>query len=871
MPRHCSVFGCKSNYDKNENVTTYSLPKSPKRRAQWLRKIPRDLSKLKNPVICIKHFDESQIIRKDCVIYKNEYKEYDRKIPGLIQGAVPCIFENAPSYLSTNKSKPRRLVDVEEVNYKKAVQESLLQQKADLEKNALKCPQDVVNYFRENICKYKNKWFYLDDDDDDIIRLCLYAAHENCPKILGCIIISTDMNFEVYIENRKESKKKFSKSPVVDTISVLHDLMNNVETSVTNTTFPSVLESAITLLNSVDCNLDNSEHISFIIEQLKLLRVSKNNRRYSNRTLILASTLFVQSSSAYNALLNCDYLCIPSTRVLRNIMSSYSLSKLSLAGSINYLERKKCFLNEQELVVNVLLDEIYIQPMFNFKGGSIYGGSHDKPALAAKTAQVFMITSVFSSYKDVVSIVPVNGLQANELQDMIQQILIALENIGFKVVCLISDNNAVNKRAFELMTPNKTLQPYIKHPLDDSRLLFFLFDTVHMLKSVRNNWCNKKLITFPDLENNDILKKANFKHLEIMYDIEKSSIVKYGHLLTNKALYPSTIQKQNVKLTLQVLNEKNIAALKCISKDHADVFVNSDETCDFISVFTTWWKIVNCKSNFESKLFNDKFRGAINSQNVEQINFLKKLVLWLKIWKQSVPIKETLSPQTFQALIITTDAFIQLIPYLFQKYEAEYILLGKFQTDALESRFGMYRQMSGSNYYINYLQLLESEKKLRFKSNIIISSSNINIPLTSLLPDYDKDSIFTFVNIDDYSNLLVNDFSTENVPSDILPVLVYISGYASMKELRVVKCSICQDWLQSVHSVDIADDIFGFLKELDRGKLTLPSEVALLTSSIVHFLFGGILESMEDTFLISGKQLGILYKLSCIQLGRIKL
>lgn len=870
MPRHCSVYGCKSNYDNQDAVSTFSLPKSDELRAQWIRKIPTDLSKLKHPVICIKHFDESQIIRKDCLVYKGEYKEYPRKIPKLKDDAVPCIFPNVPSYLNVNKPKPKRIGDVEEENMLQAIQESLLEQKRHLEKNTFKSLQDVRDHVQQIISKSKEKMFCLEGDSN--IRICFYEAPNVCPNILGCIVVKSDLSFEVYVCNQKLNCTTFSKFPLVNNVHVLEELIENVEKFVTSPSRSDILESVIYLLKSISNDSDNSDFCTFIIEQLTLSKMPKNNRRYSNHTLILAATLFVQSTSAYNALLKCDYLCLPSIRVLRSIMSNYSLSKLNLEGSIDYLNKKKPFLKEHELLVNIQLDEIYIQPMFNFKGGSFYGSSENNPSTAAKTAQVFMISSVVSSYKDVVSMVPINGLNSNDLYLMILQVLEAVEKIGFQVISLVSDNNNVNRSAFALMTPDKTLQPYITHPFDKNRLLFFVFDTVHILKSIRNNWLNKKLIAFPDFDDHTILKQAEYKNLELMYDTEKSSVIKYGHLLSKKALHPSSVQKQNVKLALSILNEKNIAALKSMSRnpDYAERFENADETCDFIQIFTNWWKVVNCKSIFESERFNDKYRAAITDENSEQIQYLKKFSLWLKNWRQFVPISESISFQTFQALITTTDAFIKMSSYLFSKYDfINYILLGKFQTDALESRFGMYRQMSGSNYYISYLQLLESEKKLRFKSNIIISSTNANVPLTSLLPDADKDSLLSVTNIDTYLDLLLDDFSFENISWDQLPILVYISGYAVMKELRRVKCNTCQNWLQTDNKVDVPEDLLTYIEELDRGKLTLPTEAPLLASSIVHFLFTQIVENFENDFLNSGKQLGTLYQLSCMQLNHI--
>ncbi|KAH7977923.1 hypothetical protein HPB49_003950 [Dermacentor silvarum] len=45
----------------------------------------------------------------------------------------------------------------------------------------------------------------------------------------------------------------------------------------------------------------------------------------------------------------------------------------------------------------------------------------------------------------------------------------------------------------------------------------------------------------------------------------------------------------------------------------------------------------------------------------------------------------------------------------------QYVLLGKFQTDSLEDRFGRYRQLSGANYNVSIRQIDESETKLRLQ------------------------------------------------------------------------------------------------------------------------------------------------------------
>ena len=67
------------------------------------------------------------------------------------------------------------------------------------------------------------------------------------------------------------------------------------------------------------------------------------------------------------------------------------------------------------------------------------------------------------------------------------------------------------------------------NPVNKVDKIYFLFDSVHLLKSVRNNWINLKntqnTFTFPDIEDNTVILHASFDHLKVVYNIEVNSIV----------------------------------------------------------------------------------------------------------------------------------------------------------------------------------------------------------------------------------------------------------------------------------------------------------------------------------------------------------
>ena len=53
------------------SITVFSFPKNDVLRKEWIRRIPCDLTITKTAVICVKHFEEDDIIRYKSHRFKN--------------------------------------------------------------------------------------------------------------------------------------------------------------------------------------------------------------------------------------------------------------------------------------------------------------------------------------------------------------------------------------------------------------------------------------------------------------------------------------------------------------------------------------------------------------------------------------------------------------------------------------------------------------------------------------------------------------------------------------------------------------------------------------------------------------------------------
>lgn len=164
------------------------------------------------------------------------------------------------------------------------------------------------------------------------------------------------------------------------------------------------------------------------------------------------------------------------------------------------------------------------------------------------------------------------------MHQFIKCIIVGLENIGFKVVCVVSDNNAINKTMSMFADPPKVSIVY-QHPSDPARPLFFIIDAVHLLKCIRNNWLNQKnkdqCMYFPNFDNFCNVSVAAFEALKLLHKTESMQLLKYAYGLTLKAFYPTNLECQNVKLALQVFNPRVAEGLIIVGQNEKALLRNS--------------------------------------------------------------------------------------------------------------------------------------------------------------------------------------------------------------------------------------------------------------------------------------------------------
>ena len=125
-------------------------------------------------------------------------------------------------------------------------------------------------------------------------------------------------------------------------------------------------------------------------------------------------------------------------------------SKVSNIGDDSFL--KNVYLNiddERQKSCFLLIDEVYVKPMLQYHGGSVYGKAiNDAAGSLAKTVLGFMVVSLFGGPKFLYRMLPVQGLTTDFLFEQTNYVIGKIRQNGGNPVAIICIGNRVNQSFF---------------------------------------------------------------------------------------------------------------------------------------------------------------------------------------------------------------------------------------------------------------------------------------------------------------------------------------------------------------------------------------------------------------------------------------
>jgi hypothetical protein len=312
---------------------------------------------------------------------------------------------------------------------------------------------------------------------------------------------------------------------------------------------------------------------------------------------------------------------------------------------------------------------------------------------------------------------------------------------------------------------------------------------------------------------------------------EMGRSVKYAYRLSDKVLAPQPIERTNVKLSDSLFDDSTINGL-----EHCSWGEEWQETANFLKLIRRWWNCVNVQSKFAATHKRDDRRLHISAEEKTQLQFLQAFYEWLAEWQAMLNSKKTgLSRETFLAAMQTTSALKELAEYLLEGTCLEYVLLGKINSDPIERRFGWYRQLAGTNYFISVRQFLEAEKKIRLQCLTKFGK----LTLSEVAEVFHDTTAAEKEKIELTARGILALLSSESLSSNVKlngeeGIIFYIAGYISRSVLKKTSCDTCSDLLvksMDAPEIDVASDDEDsqekteFLRAVDRGGLVTSSEL----------------------------------------------
>ncbi|KAI6659516.1 hypothetical protein LOD99_14441, partial [Oopsacas minuta] len=224
----------------------------------------------------------------------------------------------------------------------------------------------------------------------------------------------------------------------------------------------------------------------FLLCQLEKTLIPKNRRWYNVVTMVLALKSHLISSTCYSYLQSLNCLIFPHPKTLRSLYGAIGLE----CELQTYLKASTANFNNQERNVTLHMDEIHVKSEFSYTGGRILC-SWTTQNEATNTVLAFMISSLCKKWSTVARLLPCAKSSATQILPILHEVIKDIESCNFQIQVICIDNYPLNVNLFELLSPTSNLESCVPHPLNTYRPLYLIFDFVHIIRTVRNNWINQ--------------------------------------------------------------------------------------------------------------------------------------------------------------------------------------------------------------------------------------------------------------------------------------------------------------------------------------------------------------------------------------------
>ncbi|KAH7975773.1 hypothetical protein HPB52_005015 [Rhipicephalus sanguineus] len=221
------------------------------------------------------------------------------------------------------------------------------------------------------------------------------------------------------------------------------------------------------------------------------------------------------------------------------------------------------------------------------------------------------------------------------------------------------------------------------------------------------------------------------QYLKDLYKMQQHSIVKPVWFLTRKHVHPTSMKKINVRRAVQVVSPPVTAALKLLKEQAGHTcdtsFAHIGSTVVFMDTTYRWFTLMDVSNCTQLVHQNNPDCKQYESKDAEQLGRLETTFLdYLAEIKRQSLVKNFLTKETYEGLLITTISKVECIRYLLTVMHFRFVLTRKMSSDPIEAFSVWLRKYAGSNDQTDIRAVLSSiEKALTTGTSCTFSSINV--------------------------------------------------------------------------------------------------------------------------------------------------
>ena len=419
--------------------------------------------------------------------------------------------------------------------------------------------------------------------------------------------------------------------------------------------------------------------LKLFASQIRLGKVKKNGRRYTKTDASFALSPHQKSPKAYRYM--SKIFALPAVRTLRSWLHNFEFHTGWNDCIFKQLKEKAETMDEKDRVCVLMFDAIAIKSGFYYNNSKdkIEGtedlGIYGKSDKVAKYAMVFMVRGLAHKWKHILGYFLFNSsIKPDTLKNIILSSLTKLQEANLIPKVVICDQDVTNRSVFSKLDIFP-ISPGIIHNGED---IYFMYDSPHLLKSVRNNFMKYNI----SIDNDT----AKWHYIRSFYEKDKKMSIRLAPRLTDKHIYCNTFDKMRVCMATQVFS-RTVAAGIDTHSSLGSLPEDAAATAAFINKMDMLFDLFNSNNINHYK----SSKCAFTEYSLEQLSDLDN---WIRSWK-------VLGGQTSLPCVegwkLNISSLKRLWSDLSTKYGYKFILTNRLNQDCLENFFSSVRNSGGNN------------------------------------------------------------------------------------------------------------------------------------------------------------------------------